>query len=242
VAVQVQNALSLFSNNFMTAVKPQIVKLYAEGDKERMMKLVFESSKFSFFLLYVVSLPVFLEINYILHLWLKEVPQYTALFLRWIIAGNLIRGFANPVVNAVHATGNIKWLNLLGGGTSIVMQLPLTFLFYKLGFPAVAAFVVLAVANIICTFIELMVLHNQVNFSMREYIIKVYILSFFIAVLTLILPAFVYLKMRQGFLRLFLCCLTSALSLTLFVFIFGIDRVTRKKVIAFAKAKLQKNG
>ena len=82
VAVQVQNAVLQFSQNFQTALNPQITKNYAKGDREAMYKLIIRSSRFSFFLLFFLSLPIFLMTQEVLELWLKRVPDNSAVFLK----------------------------------------------------------------------------------------------------------------------------------------------------------------
>ena len=85
IAYQVEGAIQRFSNGFMTAVTPQITKLFAVGDYKKMFHLVFESSKLAYFLLIILSLPIFFEANYILDLWLKKVPDGAVIFLQWVL-------------------------------------------------------------------------------------------------------------------------------------------------------------
>ena len=238
IAFQVETAITMFSNNFMTAVRPQIVKLFAEGKTDRMLSLVFESSKYSFFLLYVISLPVFIEADYILGIWLKDVPQYTALFLRCIVIVRLIRAFATPIVQAVHASGNTKWLNIFGGGTSIVLQIPLTFIFYRLGFPAVSTFFIMGIASCICNFIELMVMQKEIPFSILQYICKVYLIGIVVAIIALVFVLPAYLYFPAGFLRLLLSCSMSIVSVGCSVFFIGINQENRIKIISIFRKKI----
>jgi O-antigen/teichoic acid export membrane protein len=238
IAYQVETAITMFSNNFMMAVKPQIVKLFAEGKTDRMLSLVFESSKYSFFLLYVVSLPVFLEADYLLGIWLKEVPQYTVLFLRCILVVKLIRSFATPVVQAVHASGNIKWLNVFGGGTSIALQLPTVYVFYRLGFPAVSAFYIMGMISSICNFIELAVMKKEINFSILRYMYKVYLIGIIIAIIALIFVFPIYFYLPTGFFRLLLSCLMSVVSVACSVFFIGINRENRIKIVNILRKKI----
>jgi O-antigen/teichoic acid export membrane protein len=242
IAFQVETALTMFSSNFMTAVKPQIVKLFAEGKNEKMMSLVFEASKYSFFLIYVIALPVFLEADFLLEIWLKEPPQYTVLFLRWIIIARLIRAFATPVVQAVHASGNIKWLNIFGGGTSIAIQIPITFVLYKFGYPAVSTFIVMSIVSFVCNFIELMVLKKEISFSILQYIYKVYLAGFTVAIIVLIFSFPVYFYFPVGFLRLLLTCLISVISAGCSVFFIGVNRENRIKILNILKKRIVRGG
>jgi O-antigen/teichoic acid export membrane protein len=238
VAFQVEKGLTMFSGNFMTAVKPQIVKLYAEGSIGKMMSLVFESSKYSYFLLYVVALPVFLEVDYILKIWLKEVPEYAALFIRCIIVIRLIRAFATPVVQAVHATGNIKWLNLYGGGTSMALTLPATYFLYKSGYPAETSFYVSVAVGIICNYLNLFIMKKEISFSISSYSFRVYGVSLLITLLSVVPAYCVFQSMDASFLRLFLTSITGLTTVGVLVFFIGLSKGDRKKVIKVIQDKI----
>jgi hypothetical protein len=198
---------------------------------------VFESSKYSFFLLYVVALPLFLEADYVLGIWLKEVPPYTVLFLRCIIVVRLIRSFATPIVQAVHASGNIKWLNLFGGGTGIALQIPFTFIFYKLGYPAESAFIIMSISSLICNFIELLVMKREIRFSILQYIYRVYMVGILIAIVVLFFLFPVYIYFPTGFQRLMLICFLSIISVLLVVFFVGMNRYDKIKIINIIKRR-----
>jgi O-antigen/teichoic acid export membrane protein len=224
----------------MAAVRPQIVKLYAEGSINKMIKLVFESSKYSYFLLYVVALPVFLEADYILSIWLKEVPEHAVLFIRCVIIIQLIRAFATPVVQAVHATGNIKWLNLYSGGTSIALTLPATYLLYKLGYPAEFAFYVIALVSLLCNYLELFVMKKEISFSILKYSLYVYGTGLLISVLSIIPTYWVFQLMDTSFVRLLLICMVDLFIVGLLVFVIGISPLDRKKIIDVVIGKIKK--
>ena len=109
VATQVDAALKQFVNNFTTAVNPQITKSYAQGDLEYMHKLVCRSAKFSAFLMMFFAVPIILETNTILTIWLKTVPDYAVIFLRWIIMSSFMDTvLATSLVTSMFATGELK--------------------------------------------------------------------------------------------------------------------------------------
>jgi len=238
VAYQVENAMMQFSNNFMTAVRPQIVKLYAVGRIEKMLSLVFESSKYSYFLLYIVSLPVFFEADYILSIWLKKVPDQSTLFLRCVIIIGMIRAFASPVIQAVHATGNIKWLNLYAGGAAILLTIPATYLFYKWGYPAVVSFYIVGATGLLCNFLELYTLKKEIPFSILKYVYRVYGPSMLITVLSAIPIYYLHRSLEMSFYRLFLVCTVDVLYVGLLVFFIGVSAQNRQKIVAIVKNKI----
>lgn len=134
IAFQINNAINIFVTNFFQAVRPQITKQYAAGEKQDMMILVFSSSKFCYYLILLFAVPILIETRYILNLWLNNVPDNTVLFTRLIIIITMIESISYPLMTAVSATGKIKSYQIITGGL-LILNLPITFLFYKLGYP-----------------------------------------------------------------------------------------------------------
>lgn len=132
ITMQINNAVTNFSNNFYTAVRPQLVKSYSSGDTNGMIKLGFQSSRLAFFLLLLISVPLICNLNSLLSLWLTTIPQYTITFTQIIIITSLIEVFAIPLVNMLQACGKIKLYQLI---VSIIylMSLPISFVFLKNG-------------------------------------------------------------------------------------------------------------
>lgn len=108
IAVQVQNAVQQFVLNFQMALNPQITKTYAQGEMQEMHKLMYRSARFSFFLLFFLSLPVLFETKFILTVWLKIVPDNTVVFLRIMLCTSLIYTLSNPLIIANQATGKVR--------------------------------------------------------------------------------------------------------------------------------------
>lgn len=111
ISMQVYNAMNSFALNFMMATRPQIVKAYVQNDYRYMYKLIFSSTKFSFILLLLLSLPVLLHTDYILVLWLGQVPEYTSLFVQLTIIDLLISSSFSPIASLSQASGRIKIIN-----------------------------------------------------------------------------------------------------------------------------------
>lgn len=131
LAVQVQLAVSNFCRNFQMALNPQITKSYAIGDYSYMHELVFASSRYSFYLLFLLSFPVFLESRFILSIWLGVVPDYTIPFVRIMLIITLCNALSNPMIVSVHATGKIKRFQMLEGGV-LLLIFPVAYLCLKL--------------------------------------------------------------------------------------------------------------
>lgn len=132
VANKVNSTVIQLNNNFFMAVRPQIYKSYAAGEMKDMYKLVCQSTRLSFFLLMVLILPILLEIDFILPIWLmgRNVPIMANMFTRLLILEALLNCFTEPLASAVQATGNIRDYKLIIGGTFLLV-LPLSYIGLK---------------------------------------------------------------------------------------------------------------
>ena len=240
IAFQVENAITQFSNNFMTSVNPQIVKNYACGNMDRFFQLIYEAGRYSYYLLFMVSLPIFLEADYILHLWLVEVPEYTSLFLRFIIAITLVRVIARPLINGVHATGNVKVLNLTSGVYSAGTFLPAVYVFFKLGFPVWWCFIIQSFNASICTMLEIRALYKQVPFDVKDYLKKVYVWPISVSLIACVPSSLIVFNVESSFVRLCITIIISIVSTLFCVYYLGIDKKTRNKVLNVVNSKIKR--
>src|SRR5690606_13730712 len=115
IAFQVRGAVNSFVYNFQIAMNPQIIKSYAINDLKYMHELIYQGAKYSFFLLFVISLPILFETEMILRLWLKIVPDYTVIFTRLVIINILIDSVSGPLMTGAQASGKIKVYQALVG-------------------------------------------------------------------------------------------------------------------------------
>lgn len=209
VAVQVQNIINGFVLNFQTALNPQIIKSYAKGDTSYMFKLIFASSKFSFLLLFVMSLPVMLEAETLLGLWLKEVPQYTPLFFRLIIITTMIDGISNPFMRAVDATGNIKKYQIIVGGI-LLMIVPVSYVVLKLGGAPYSVFIVHICMSFLAFLMRLYLVRKLINYSIMMYWKNVLSRLIVVVIISVVFSLFVRAKMEPSLIRLIVVSLFSA--------------------------------
>lgn len=229
VSVQVQSAMMLFGNSFLTAVRPQIIKLYATDNIDRMMSLVFNSSKYGYFLIYLVVAPLFLETPTVLRLWLKDVPEYSVVFCRYMLVISLLNVMRTPFVSVLHATGKIKIGNIITG-TILMMTFPLAWLFLHLGYSPVSVFTVTLVITLLSQVADLFVIRHYVYFSVKSYYRRVLLRCFAVSVIPLILSGLLKYMCEPDFIRL---CMTVGLSCTLTcisVFYIGLNDCEKKIV------------
>lgn len=139
-AFQVQMGVTAFTASFQTAINPQITKSCACGDLKSMNKLVLRSSRFSFFLLLIIALPLALEMPAVLNFWLSDVPPYAVAFTRLLLCVTLVDAVANSMMIGVSATGRIKYYHIVIGCT-LLCALPLAWVLLKVTGNPVMAFV-----------------------------------------------------------------------------------------------------
>lgn len=173
VAHQVDGAVEQFVTNFQTASNPQIVKSYAQQEYDSTMKLVCQCSKFSFYLIIILALPIIFQIDYILSIWLTSVPDYTAVFVQLILLNGIIDSISKALKTYIKATGEVKWYMIIQGGFYL-MALPVIYLFLKLGYSPVSSIVVLVVFTFLGTFLRLfLVKQKAMGFSISSFIRRV---------------------------------------------------------------------
>ena len=235
IAYQIQGAVNGFVSNFMMAVQPQIIKLYAQNEKEEMYKLVFSSSKYSFFLLFFIALPVLIETELIIKWWLKIVPEYVVLFTRLTIIDLFFVTLFPSIASVSQAAGKIKYYQVIIA-IGFFFTFLFTYLFFKIGFSSYTAFIVMIIMSFTGLFGRLYVLNKQVAFPVRKYIYKVLLRIVCVFVLSSLLPIVIRYIIAQPFLRFCGVCLASTLSIGLSIWFAGIEKNEKE----FIKAKLGK--
>ena len=230
IAYQVQGAVTQFSNNFMTAVRPQIIKSYAEGDINGMMRLVKDSSCFSFYLMWLICLPIFLETNYILSLWLGEYPEHSVSFLRLVLILCLIQTLKTPRTTVFHATGHIQRINIVVGSI-LCGVLPVAYLLLKFGCEPESVFMAANVTMVVSEFVSALILKRYIDYSASKYLMEVHGRCILVACLSILMPVMIYDKwLEPTFGRLVLTVFITSISIITVVFAVGIRSGVRRKV------------
>lgn len=231
VAFQVQGAMKGFVTNFQTALNPQIIKSYAQKDYKRQIQLIFSSSKFSYFLTLCMMLPVFIEAEGILSIWLKEVPAYSAIFLRLVLLISLISPLENPIGVANDATGDIKKYQMTVGCFNVFIVI-LAYVALKLGFEPYSVFVVQLVISGLVMIIRVLIVKKKIQMSFREYFVRVLLVLLAVTVISSILPATLhYIYPSQTVARLLLNCFVSVVSAAACSFFIGMNNHERRFII-----------
>lgn len=236
IATSVNSAVNGFVTNMMMAVNPQIIKSYSSGDREYMMNLINQSARYSFYLLFLFALPVILNTDYILHLWLGFIPSYSVRFIQFILLLTMLEALSNPLETGMMATGNIRNYQIIIGSLQI-LNLPLCYLMFKISFGPEIVYVIACLITFVCQFIRLIML-KPYGFSVRAYIKNVLSNIFFVGLVALPIPFIFHLYFSQNFIGLlvnvFVCICITCLSI---VYV-GCSRDERKFIISRLKNKV----
>ena len=187
IAGSVCMAVGNFAGNFMTAVNPQIIKSYASGDKDYMFLLVERGSRFSFYIMLILALPILFETDFILTLWLKQYPEHTVNFVRLVLALSLCDVLSYTLITLQLATGKIRNYQLTVGGM-LLMNFPLSYICLKLGTFPESTYIVAIFVSVSCLLLRLMFLRNMVGLSVKRFLRNVCLNVFFVTGAALVIP------------------------------------------------------
>lgn len=237
VATQVDSALKQFVNNFTTAVNPQITKSYAQGDLSNMHKLVCRSAKFSAFLMMFFAVPIILETDTILSLWLKNPPAYASVFLKWIIISSFMDTvLANSLVTSMFATGDIKKYQIIVTTVGCLV-FPLSWLAFQLGFEPQVGYMLYFVIYSILLFVRLYLLRDMVKLPIMMYVREVLFKVTTVMAISFVIPSILLFVIDEDLLRLVAVVLLSMTVTTVTTYLIGLNDGEKKYIIGL----LEKN-
>lgn len=231
IAVNVESAVNQFFSNFQMAVRPQIIKSYAQGDLKYMHKLILSSSKYSFYLMLLISVPIIIYTDYILYLWLGQVPEHSVIFVRLILLICMNATLKNPTLIAIHATGNIKKFQLIES-TLLLTIVPIAYIFLSYtNMPPESVFIVYLVIEIITQFVRVWIVYPCVNLSRKLYLKEVLFPIFQVLIL---LSIIIYFLMRNNIIdSFFMFCgnvLLCIVSTAVIIYFIGLKKQERNYI------------
>lgn len=226
VAYQVSSAIQTLISSFQQSMNPQITKRYAKGDIESMMTLVRAGSKYSFLLLLVCFTPILVRPDYVLALWLHDVPEYAGGFLVMSISMALITSMGGPLNTAMQATGNIKLFQIV---VSIIMlcDIPLAYFLFTKGIVPYFVTIVSIFTSILCLFSKLILLRRLIHFNVWEFIVSVVLRNSMVAIIIIAIFVTISKYIPETLLGLILICILSLLINGVIIYAIGLDKYDR---------------
>lgn len=229
LATTVTFTISQFVNGFIIAAEPQLVKYYGANDREHFEKLVFNITQYTLFLLAIFAVPVFMEIDYVLKLWLTEVPQYTSEFIKITIISSLVVNSYIMIDKAIIASGHIKQMALIGN-TIPVIQLPLVYIFLKLGYSPVVTYIITLVPQFLGMFANLWISKHYINFPSGRFFFQIMVKNSLFIIIACIIPYIVREMMPDGLLRFLVVCSLSVFCTIGIMYSFAMNAETKQMV------------
>lgn len=237
LASQVSAAVYQFVGNFQTAFSPQITKSYAENDKAYFMSLIFRSSKISYFMMFVVALPVWLNTDFLLHLWLTDVPEYTGAFVKLIIVFTLIDALNGPLWMSIGATGNIRTYAICVSALNF-LNLPFAYLALRLGMVPEAVLIIRIGTNLLMMASRLVILRKAILLPVRKFVAQVCVPVGVVSLLSFPLPWLAGTYFQNPWSNFFVSSCTAIAVVSVGIWFLGVnhsERVFLKE--AFSKLK-----
>lgn len=229
VAVQVNGIIQAFVSNFMIALNPQITKSYAVGNKDIAFKFACRGCRFSFYIMFVLALPIMIESHQILKLWLGTPPEQSDAFVTWTILSTLATLLGNTLVTLQMAHGNIKkyqiWMTIFG-----CIPFPLTWLVFELGAPSIVSYYIYVAIYWGLIFVRYHLVHDMTGIPAKMYLGGVVAKTHFVALLSAILPFTVFVLMPESIVRLLIVGATSVIFSCIIIYNLGIDDAERNFV------------
>ena len=236
IANQVNTAVYSFVSNFQTAFNPQIVKSWASKDYDFFHSLLIKSSKYSFYLLYIIVLPLWLNADFILSFWLKNVPDYAVSFVRLILIWSLVESINGPLYMAAHATGNIKLYQIVIGIINL-FNLPLVIIAFIFGANPYWLFYIRIALNVFALFFRVEFCARFVLLSRKNFIKNVIARILLVALPSAAITFFIG-KLVSGLVYFFVTCFVSVFLTFLLILFAGLTPLERKSVFVTIKEKV----
>ena len=238
IAIQVMGALNQFVVNFQTAMNPQIIKSYAENNTNQTLTIALKGTKYSFFLMFFLSLPFLFNIEYILTLWLKVVPPETMIFCQLAIIGILCDILSNVFAIVVKATGKIRNYQIIIS-ILLFLNLPLSYLSLHLGNTSFSVYYVYIFISLIIMVVRVEYLKLIIGLTWKVYIKEVLTPVCSTSIIAILLPTLTYQYTDGSFTRFCLHILMCILSCILAIYFVGLDSNEKVFIINKIKSKIK---
>ncbi len=237
IANQLIVAVNVFVGNFMTAINPQIMKLYHAGRHDEMIKMMRLGSYLAAFLLMFFAVPLFIEVEFVLSIWLGDYPSYSIAFVRIFLIQALIISISRPIVTAVHAIGLVKKHNLTSCSI-VILILPTSYVLLSIGVPLNIVLLINIIPWVLECVVDSHIIRSALNFSIKDFFLNTYLRILFYGGVLLAVPYSITLLMPQdNLLRFLIVGATSVITFCIVSFFFVMNQEERETAARFTREK-----
>lgn len=238
IASQVNAAVASFSHNFSTAIRPQIIKTYAVEQKESCNRFVFYGCKITYFLMYVFALPLVLEMDFVLNLWLKNPPEHAVVFAQLALVDAVLNSVSVPIMTLAQATGKIKLYQSVVGGI-LLLNLPVSYVALKAGFSAVSVMVVAIYITLVASGTRLLIVKRLTAFSLRAFSKNVILPVVAVSAVSAGVPVLLKFFISDEIARFFAVGFSSVIFCGISILFLGMSAGERKSLLGKIKGRFR---
>ena len=230
IANQVLHAVNGFVQNFFMALRPQITKSYASGDRDYMMTLIYQGSRLSYYMLLIICLPILMSTDYLLHLWLKTVPDHTVLFVQLTMIFAMIESISVPLTTAQLATGKVRNYQIIVGGLQM-MNFPVSYVILKLGGIPETILYVAIVLSLCCLCARLLMLRVNIGLKVKDFFCQVILNVCVVSASSIVIPLLIVKTIENNFMFFLINVFICLLSTTLSIYYIGCKKSERRFIL-----------
>lgn len=224
IAFTINNLATLFVNDFTTSYRPQIIKRYASGDYQGLVRFLHQCSKFSYCLILVMAVPVMINVEPLMILWLKNIPDGTAIFARLVIIFSLIECICRPLITAKLATGKIRNYQIIVGGI-LLLTIPISYLFLRVGLPIWFAYIAIIITSLGAFAARMLMLRGSIpGWSSRIFMATTVLRCLAATVVAVVIPLILHVIMPDNIWSLFVQCFAGFVWSCLCVYFVACNR------------------
>ena len=240
IAMQVNGVISNFSNNFTMALAPQITKQYAVGNISESMKLVYDGSRLSFYLMALIATPVLVNVDYLISLWLDVVPPYTPEFLSLCLLAGMVNSMVPPVATALQATGKIALFQVVICAITL-SELPLAYVLLLAGGKPYVAMLPTVFIAIVALFARVLLLKRQVSiYSLRHFAFSVFGRNVLLVSAGITLSVWIRTFLPEDFFSFLLSSLMACAIVSLSIYVLGLTKHERDLIRQKVRSRILK--
>ncbi len=229
LSITVNQYILNFAMNFQLAANPQIIKLYASREYDKLYRLVVNNSRLSSYMFLLVAIPAFIEIDYVLKLWLGVYPKYTDIFIQIILIQSLWMPLDYSVGLLIHASGRMKWPSIAAVGLMLIF--PISFFLLKMGFSPVSIYVASAIIWSYHNIVDLYYANKYTGIPILKVLKGVYGNIMFGIVPMFSIPYAISKTLEEGLARFVIVGFSSVVTSLIVIYLIGLTPSMRKMVL-----------
>ena len=240
IANQISSSVNQFVSNFQIAFRPQIVKTYATGNMAELRRLISNTSKYSYLLLFMLVCPLCFNIDFLLRVWLKNVPEYTSVFCIFILIYALLETLSAPMWMTVQATGKIRTYQLVISCV-IGLNVFISYAFLKSGFSPFIVLQIKCSLDVVYLAVRLWFMRTMADYSVRDFIKEVLTPIFIISFLSMIIMYLIVSLVRDELYKLLVSSAAFALIYIPACYYIAFTVHEKQMILKLVNSKIRKN-